>query len=219
MPRAPTTSARPPSAPAALLQTTAGRQTELAEATRLLGPALSSGRTLLERTDAAVPRLRELVAGSGPLLDQLGPFAEQVPPATRAALPFVRQTRLLVRDAPEQLLAQRRFLEQAPPVLRRLVPLLDQLNPIADQLRVFTPETVGFFQNVADAASNYDANGHLIRVATTAGNQMPPSTQAGGEIGPSDCTPGLLVAPYLRTPGVNECQPWEDWRASIGDGG
>jgi hypothetical protein len=51
------------------------------------------------------------------------------------------------------------------------------------------------------------------------GNMLPPSTRAGGEIGPSDCTPGLLVEPFLRTPGVSECQPWEDWRDSfISDG-
>lgn len=203
----------------ALLQTTANRQTELAESTQLLGPALAGGRQLLERTDAAVPRLRELVAGSGPLLDELDPFAELVPPASRAAAPFLRETRALVEDAPDQLRAQRGFLRDAPPVIKRLVPLLDQLNPIADQLRVFTPETVGFFQNVADSASNYDINGHMIRTASTLANFLPPSTQAGGEIGPSDCTPGLLVAPYLRTPGVNECQPWDEWRDSTAAAG
>ena len=31
--------------------------------------------------------------------------------------------------------------------------------------------------------------------------------------------PGLLEAPYHRTPGVNECQPWDAWRDSLGDYG
>lgn len=201
---------------AALLRTTAGRQTELGESIRLLGPALAGGRTLLERTEAAIPTLRELTGRSGPLLEKLGPFADRVPAATRAAGPFVREIRRLVRDAPAQLRAHRPLLRVAPPVVERLSPLLDRLNPVADHLRVFTPETIGFFQNVADAAAPYDANGHMIRIATVAANTMPRSTAAGGEIGPSECTPGSVVAPYHRTPGVNECRPWEDWRESLG---
>lgn len=204
-----------------LLSITAARQSELAESIRLLGPSLASARGLLERTDAAIPNLRTFVADSGPLLDQLGPFADVVPPASRAAAPFIEETRKLVRDAPGDLRRQAGLLEEAPPVVKRLIPLVERLNPVADQLRVFAPETLGFFQNVADAAANYDVNGHMIRVANGPGNEMPPSTAAGGEIGPSDCTPGLLAPPYLRTPGVTECQPWDDWEDSLigGDGG
>jgi hypothetical protein len=204
---------------AALLDVTARRQTELAASIRQLGPALAGGRALLDRTRAAVPNLRTLVAGGGPLLDQLEPFAELVPDASRAAGPFVAQTRRLVLDAPDQLRAQRPLLRAAPPVLDRLSPLLDRLNPVADQLRVFTPETIGFFQNAADAAAPYDANGHLIRIATTLGNSPPPSTYGSGEIGSSDCGPGLLEHPFHRTPGVNECDPWEQWRDSLGGEG
>lgn len=205
---------------AALLQVTGQRQTELAETTQLLGPSLAGGRALLERTAEAVPNLRTLVSGAGPLVNELGPFADQVVPATRAAAPFLAQTKKLVRETPSTLRKQRRFLKLAPPVATRLDPLLTRLNPIADELRVFTPETVGFFQNVADAASNYDRNGHLIRVRTLLGNTMPAST-ASRTLGPSDCGPGLLEAPYHRTPGVNECQPWDAWRDSLqeSDGG
>ena len=106
----------------------------------------------------------------------------------------------------------------AQPVVAKLDPLLTRLNPVADQLRVFAPETVGFFQNVADAASNYDRNGHLIRTLTSLAN-LPLASTASRTLGPSDCGPGLLEAPYHRTPGVNECQPWDDWRDSLGDYG
>lgn len=201
---------------AALLGVTGARQAELARTTELLGPSLAAGRALLERTTGAVPNLRALVSGAGPLVDELGPFADQVVPATRAAAPFLEQTKKLVRETPGALREQRRFLKLAPPVAARLDPLLSRLNPIADQLRVFTPETVGFFQNVADAASNYDRNGHLIRVRTLLGNTLPTST-ASATLGPSDCGPGMLEAPYHRTPGVNECQPWDAWRDSLGE--
>jgi phospholipid/cholesterol/gamma-HCH transport system substrate-binding protein len=203
---------------ATLLQVTGNRQRELAETIQLLGPSLANGRVLLERTSESVPNLRTLVQESGPLVNALGPFADQVVPATRAAAPFLKQTRKLVEGTPESLRDQRELLRLAPPVFRRLAPMLDRLNPVADQLRVFTPETIGFFQNVADAAASYDRNGHLIRVRTLAANNLPPSA-ASRTLGPSDCGPGLLEAPYHRTPGVNECQPWEDWRDSLGDYG
>lgn len=204
---------------AALLRITAGRQAELDQTVQLLGPALARGRVLLERADAAIPTLRELLAGAGPLLDELGPFARVVPDAARAAGPFVAETKRLVRGAPRQLRLQEPFLRAAPPVVTKLVPMTRRLNPVVDQMRVFTPETIGFFQNVADSAASFDRNGHLIRTGSISANELPPSTAAGGEIGPSDCEPGQLAPPYMRTPGVNECVPWESWQDSLGDGG
>ena len=203
---------------ATLLQVTGARQNELAETVQLLGPSLTGARELLERTSQSVPNLRTLVQESGPLVDALGPFADQVVPASRAAAPFLDETRKLVEGTPESLRDQRVLLRLAPPVMKRLDPMLDRLGPVGDQLRVFTPETVGFFQNVADAAANYDRNGHLIRTGTLLGNTPPPSL-SNGPIGPSDCGPGLLEHPYHRTPGVNACQPWENWRDSLGEYG
>ena len=80
------------------------------------------------------------------------------------------------------------------------------------------PETVGAFQNFGATAGAYDANGHLLNVASGLVPTYPDSTSAGGEIGPADCDtsmpslvkPGLLKKPFVRAPGVNECQPWTD---------
>jgi phospholipid/cholesterol/gamma-HCH transport system substrate-binding protein len=205
---------------ALLLRVTGARQEELRASTRSLGPSLASTRELLERAEASVPTLRTLVAGAGPVVDELGPFARIVPDAGRAAAPFLAETRRLVRAAPGQLRAQRPLLRVGPPTVRELVPLIDRLNPIADELRVWTPETVGFFQNAADSAANYDANGHMVRITTTAANTLPPSAGGGGAIGSSDCRPGLLEPPFHRTPGIAECDPWEEWPESrIGSGG
>jgi phospholipid/cholesterol/gamma-HCH transport system substrate-binding protein len=201
---------------AALLQVTGQRQTELAETIQLLGPSMTGARELLERTSESVPNLRTLVAESKPLVAELGPFADQVVPATRAAAPFLDETRKLVEGTPESLRDQRTFLKLAPPVMKRLDPMLDRLGPVSDYLRIFTPETIGFFQNVADAAASYDRNGHMIRTGTLLAN-VPPSTLNNDDLGPSDCGPGLLEAPYHRTPGVNACQPWDDFEDSLGE--
>jgi virulence factor Mce-like protein len=204
---------------AALLGAAGGRQSELARATEDIGPALAEGGDLLDRVSESVPTLRELIDGAGPLVEELGPFAKLVPPATRVAGPFLHQTKKLVREAPDQLRRQAGLVKIGPPLLERVGPMLDRLNPIADWLRVWTPETVGFFQNVADSTASYDVNGHAIRTTTGVGNVLAPTTLAGGEIGPSECSPGLLEAPFYRTPGVNECQPWDDWRSTAIGGG
>lgn len=204
---------------AALLEITGDRQAELAQSVELLGPALANGRELLDRTAAATPNLRELVAGAGPVVDALGPFSKLIPPASEAAAPFFRETRALVEEVPDQLREQRPLLRLAPPLLDKLNPAVDLLNPVADELRIYTPETIGFLQNVADAAASYDANGHLIRVASTSANTLPPSTASGGTLSPFDCGPGLLEAPFSRAPGAVECDPWLDFDESRIGGG
>lgn len=204
---------------ATLLRTTANRQNELASSIQDLGPALAGARGLLDRTNQAIPNLRTTVAEAGPVLDELGPFADQVVPATKAAAPFIAETKKLVDSAPTELRQQLELLKVAPPTLEKFTPLLERLNPVADQLRIFTPEIASFFQNLADASAPYDANGHLIRISQGPANFLPSSTGAGGDIGPSDCTSGQIVPPYHRTPGVLECQPWDDWRDSLGEGG
>lgn len=205
---------------AAVLGTTGRRQAELKAAVGEIGPALAAGRDLLDHTREATPELSELVEGSRPLVEALGPFADVVRPASRAAGPFIAETRKLIEGAPDQLRRQRGLVQIAPPLLKSLDPMLARLNPIADYLRVWTPETVGFFQNVADAATGYDINGHMIRVASIGANTPPASVTAGGQIEPDECGPGMLASPYHRAPGVNECQPWTNWESTaIGGGG
>ena len=152
------------------------------------------------------------------MVDELGPFADLAVPASQAAGPFLEQTRLLVEETPPQLRQQRGLIKIAPPVIERLEPLLERLNPIADYLRIWAPETIGFFQNIADAAAGLRPQRAPDPDQHWPANVLPPPTIAGGALGPSDCGPGLLEAPYHRTPGVNECQPWDDWASTrIGD--
>ncbi len=206
---------------ATVLDVTARRQAELGRSVQDLGPALASARGLLDRTAAATPTLRELVAGLGPLVDELGPFARLIPPATDAAGPFFDETEKLVREAPAALRKTRALVgAESRSVLRKFGPLLQRFTPVVEELRAFTPEIVGFFQNGADAAAGFDQNGHMIRIAAGLANDLPPSTEAGGAIGPGDCAPGLLASPFNRFPGALECDPWPDYRDSfIGGGG
>ena len=210
---------------ATLLDITARRQSELSEAVQHLGPALAGARTLLDRTAAATPNLRGLIAGLGPLVDELGPLARLIPPATEAAGPFFDQTEKLVSEAPAALRETRSLVSaDTRAVLRQFGPLLQRLDPVVEELRAFAPETVGFFQNSADAAAPYDADGHMIRIAAGFAGPLPPtpplSVQNGGIVEPGECSPGLLAEPFHRFPGAIECDPWADYPDSfIGGGG
>ena len=218
-PRAPVTSPRPPTGPPPLLQVTgqppdrAGRDDAAARPGALERPAAARANG---DGSAAPAHAGRPGRGRWSTSSARSPTRSCRPRGLRSRSWSRRKK--LVRSTPSSLRKHGRFLKLAPPVVSRLDPLLTRLNPVADQLRVFTPETVGFFQNVADAASNYDRNGHLIRVRTLLGNTLPLSA-GSGSLGPSDCGPGLLDAPYHRDPGVNECQPWEDWRDSLGEHG
>ncbi len=199
---------------AELLRIAAGRQAELAESIRLLGPSLARGRIVFDELNAATPTLTDLVDGLGPVVDVLGPFARAVPRVAEAAAPFFDETAKLVQQGPRDLIELRPVIDEALPASRQLVTTLTTLNPLVEQLRVYTPEVVGFFQNFGATAGAYDALGHVVRVSLTNAQRPPPSTAAAGTIGPSTCGPGAIEKPFIRTPGVNECDPWTDYQSS-----
>ena len=100
-------------------------------------------------------------------------------------------------------------------MLDLLAPVLRTANPMLDQARVRLPDVFAFFANWADFTSDYDANGHGARIGLV---YSPAPTDP---VGPSDSRPGYLDAPFTRTPGVLEAEPWTDFESSFvgSDGG
>ena len=199
---------------AQLLRVAVGRQAELAESVRLLGPALARGRLVFDELNAATPTLTNLVDGLVPVVDVLGPFARAVPRVAEAAAPFFDETAKLVEQGPKDLQELQPVIDEALPASQQLVTTLTTLNPLVEQLRVNTPEVVGFFQNFGAAAGGYDAQGHVVRTSISNAQVPPASTADAGEIGPDVCGPGAIVKPYIRAPGVNECDTWTDYEDS-----
>lgn len=200
---------------ALLLGTTGNRQAELAESVGRIGPALRGGREALDRLAAAAPNLRETVQELGPVVDEAGPLVRLLPEATAAASPFAAETRKLVEGGPRDL---RRFLPiivAADPVTKQLDPVARAALPLGQELRVYSPEIIGAFQNFGAASGTYDAVGHILTVASGGAQTLPPSTAAGGSIDQTQCTPGLLELPYIRAPGTLECDPWTDYEDSF----
>lgn len=205
---------------AALLGTTGNRQAELAESARLLGPALSNGRRLLDRLSQATPNLLEFVSELRPTVTELTPLVQLLPETSDAAGPFLEQTRQLVENGPADL---RNFA----PVIKAALPVTGTLNevagseglgPLGQEIRVYSPEIIAGFQNFGAATGSYDAVGHILSTAGGNGqNGIPPSTALGGVIGPDECTPGQLARPFVRVPGALGCEPWNDYEDSFID--
>jgi len=208
--------ARDPDAPGAAidalagtLDVTAARRRQLADGLRNLPAGLRSPRLALDRTATAIADLRAVVADARPAIRALIPFSARLRPALTTARPALAQAERLTRSGPADLRALRPLLRTATPVLNQLTPVLRAANPMLDQIRVRLPDVFAFFANWADFTSNYDANGHAARIGLVFA--PPPLTERG----PSDTTPGHLVAPFTRTPGVLEGEPWKGFEDSF----
>ncbi len=197
----------------ALLQTTAAREEALRASLAGLPAGLRAPRRALATTRAALPDLRGLVRDAAPVTSRLTGVSRELRATTRAARPALRQAAGVARTAPGDLRALRPLLREATPLVQPLDPVLRRLGPMLDQARVRLPDFFSFFSNWADFTGNYDANGHGARV----GILLPPaSTQA---LSPSGSGAGQLRAPYLRTPGSLEGDPWKSYADSFVAGG
>ena len=194
---------------ASVLAVTAGRQRELAQAAARLPAGLRSPTVALNRLDGSIGTLRALVGNARPAVERLVPFARALRPAMAAARPTLDQAAHLATAAPAELRKTQPLLKKAIPTLRRLAPTLRSATPILNQARVRTPDFFSFFSNWADFTSVYDANGHAARV----GLVLPPAPD--NVIDGSDSGAGQLAAPFVRTPGVLEGDPWANFRRSF----
>lgn len=198
---------------AGLLRTTARRQADLARTADLMAPGLDRPRAALTRLDASLGTLDALVRDARPGVRALVPFSRDLAPTLRAAVPGLRQLDGLVTRSPADAASLRRLLARATPTLDALKPALASGNPILDQLRARLPDFFSFFANWADFTANYDANGHAARVGIVV------APAPNNTVGPDDARAGHLRAPFLRTPGVLEGQPWTNYEKSFIGGG
>lgn len=192
-----------------VLATTGAHEQDLARVAAALGPGIRSPRLALDRVDSSVGTLRRLVGVARPGITKLVPFSRRLRPALRAAVPTLAEARSLIGTAPGDLRRLDPLLSTAEPTLKTLAPVVRSAGPILDQARVRTPDFFSFFSNWADFTSDYDVNGHAAKV----GIVFPPAPL--NTIGPSDSGPGNLMAPFLRTPGVLEGDPWNGYSSSF----
>jgi phospholipid/cholesterol/gamma-HCH transport system substrate-binding protein len=198
---------------ATLVGVAARRQDALRLSLARMPGALAETRGALGSARAAVPPLRSLVRAVTPALPLLVPTARSLATVARGASPALASAVALARSAPADLRALTPLLTEARPVLGDLGAALRRGGPILDQARVRLPDAFSFFSNWADFTANYDANGHAARV----GIVLPPApTQVQA---PDSNAAGQLKAPFLRTPGALEGEPWRNFSDSFVAGG
>jgi phospholipid/cholesterol/gamma-HCH transport system substrate-binding protein len=195
------------------LAVAASRGRELTQIAERLPGGLAAPRQALERLEPGIPTLRRLVAVAGPGVEELVGFSRALRPALDAAAPALDQASGLAAEAPAELEQLGPLVAAAQPTLRTLDPVLRSAAPILDEARVRTPDFFSFFSNWADFTSVYDANGHAARV----GLVLPPAPD--NTIDGSEDGAGQLEAPFVRTPGVLEGEPWLDYEDSFLSGG
>lgn len=194
---------------AAVLATTARREAQLAESASLMAPGMGSAQTALGEVDRSVGTLDRFVRQAAPGIRELVPFSRALEPALVTAPRALRSADQLVRAAPPDARALMPLLGTLRPILPLMGRVLEGANPILDQLRVRMPDFFSFFSNWADFTADYDANGHAARVGVVF---PPPSTKP---VTPCQRAPGVLLPPFLRSPGVLGGQPWTDYQKTF----
>jgi hypothetical protein len=138
-----------------------------------LPPALRQANTTFVNLRAALDDLDPLIVATGeatqagltPFLRKLGTVADESVPVFRTSgwscTATARPTTSSTRSA--RCPAQRRASSAIPANIRAL----DTSQPKIAQLRPYTPDLLAFLARFGQATSNYDGNGHYLRVQPT----------------------------------------------------
>jgi phospholipid/cholesterol/gamma-HCH transport system substrate-binding protein len=193
----------------------------LSRALQLLPGTLRKANTTFVNLRSTLDDLELLVEESKPATRELAPFLERLRPLVREARPTIRDLRLLIsRAGPANDLIE---LNQRAPRLARLaartfpraIRTLDESQDNVEYARLYTPDLAGWITKFAEAAANYDANGHFARVQpvflpfsyNAADNELEPKPD-------SERLSGLEFGQWLRCPG-GSVQPPPDGSAPV----
>jgi phospholipid/cholesterol/gamma-HCH transport system substrate-binding protein len=138
-----------------------------------LPPALRQANTTFVNLRAALDDLEGLIVVTGESTKDLKPFLVNLATVADESLPvFKNLTKVLHLDGPANDLvdtlgalpgAQRRASSSVPQTIKAI----DVGQPRIAELRPYSPDLLGFLGRFGQASSNYDANGHYLRVQPT----------------------------------------------------
>ena len=138
-----------------------------------LPPALRQANTTFVNLRAALDDLEGLIVVTGESTKQLKPFLVSLARVADESLPvFKNLTKVLHLDGPANDLvdtlgalpgAQRRASSSVPQTIKAI----NVGQPRIAELRPYSPDLLGFLGRFSQASSNYDANGHYLRVQPT----------------------------------------------------
>jgi phospholipid/cholesterol/gamma-HCH transport system substrate-binding protein len=199
----------------------ADESASLSRALQLLPGTLRKANTTFVNLRATLGDLELLVEESKPATRELAPFLRRLRPLVREARPTIRDLRLLIsRAGPNNDLIELnrkapRLADLASRAFPRAIRTMDDSQDELEYARLYTPDLAGWLTKFAEAASNYDANGHFARVQpvflpfayNAAENELEPKPD-------SERLSGLEFGQFRRCPG-GSVQPPPDGSAPV----
>ncbi|HEX2234180.1 MAG TPA: MlaD family protein, partial [Thermoleophilaceae bacterium] len=148
----------------------ADESASLSRALQLLPGTLRKANTTFVNLRSTLDDLELLVQESKPATRELAPFLRRLRPLVREARPTIRDLRLLIsRAGPANDLIDLnrrapRLADLAENTFPRAIRTMDDSQDELEYARLYTPDLAGWITKFAEAAANYDANGHFARV-------------------------------------------------------
>lgn len=177
---------------------------ELDKALAVMPDTLREGKQAFARLGPAMEALERLSDESAPLSEDLAPMFRKLRPLLDNAEPTLNDLRYMLRkkgsanDATDLLGNQPDLTKIARYAFPNSTRAMQKADPILDFLRPYTPDLTAWISHFGQIASNYDANGHYIRVQTVTGRYQ---RDGGGELDP---TSDKSLSQYPKT-GTDRC--------------
>ncbi|MBI5311188.1 MAG: MCE family protein [Actinobacteria bacterium] len=153
----------------------AAESDELDKALAVMPATLREGKTAFARLGPAMTALENLSDHSAPLSEDLAPMFRKLRPLLDNAEPTLHDLRLMMRrsgknnDLTDLLANQPELTKIARYAFPNSTTGMQKADPILDFLRPYAPDLTAWISHFGQIASNYDANGHYIRVQTVTG--------------------------------------------------
>lgn len=175
----------------AFTQAVSSESEALDEALAILPTTLREGTEAFTQLRPAMAALEKLSDHSAPIGENngkgLAPMFRKLQPLLDNAEPTLHDLRLLMRqsgknnDLTDLFATQPKLTKTARTAFPNATEAMQTGQIVLDFLRPYTPELTSWITHFGQIASNYDANGHYIRVQTQTGN----FNVNGGQLEPS----------------------------------
>lgn len=189
----------------AFFRATSAEADELDRALAVMPQTLREGREAFAKLRPAMDALQELSDESEPLGEDMARLFRKLQPLLDDVEPALHDLRLMVRakgkdnDLTELLGIQPALVKKARQAFPNSTRGMQVADPILDFLRPYVPDMAAWITHFGQIASNYDANGHYIRVQTVTGRFT-----YNGVTGKLDPNSDRSLAQYPKT-GIKRC--------------
>ncbi|MEJ7875103.1 MAG: MlaD family protein [Solirubrobacterales bacterium] len=176
-------------------------------------PAMRQANTTFVNLRLTLDDLDPLVDTTDEISDDLIPFLRELRPTAERAIPVVNDLRDVVdragptNDLSELLVSLPGAEQSASSAVPRAIDAFDQTQDEVEFAVPYTPDLLAFLTNLGQAASNYDAEGHYLRVQP-AGANLFDRNEGTGELEPIppenqfDAYSTFGTGPFERCPGA-----------------